>query len=326
MKDDHTFNWFRLAEIKGVGTKFLWQIYNFLVQESLTLDNLINTNYSSIPSKFKNKLDLLSEQDYDRVYSLYQNLLDNRVKLLTADIPKYPQKIIPFASEYNIPPLLYTRGNISLSNTESISIVGSRHIGEDAMSITQNLAQQLAFEGFNIVSGYAKGIDTSAHLGALQAEGTTTMVLVEGILNFSAKKEFKPLFSSSNTLVISQFYPQEKWLARNAMARNKLVCALSSALIVISSGKELDSKGRRSGTFDAAKTAMTMNIPVFVFSPDSFIEMPEGNRDLIELGGHKITQDNAVNLIVSTLTNNCVSPVKEKEQTLKQIELFSAIS
>jgi predicted Rossmann fold nucleotide-binding protein DprA/Smf involved in DNA uptake len=110
------------------------------------------------------------------------------------------------------------------------------------------------------------------------------------------------------------------------MARNKLVCALSSALIVISSGKELDSKGRMSGTFDAAKTAMKMNIPVFVFSPDSFIKMPEGNRDLIKLGGYEITKNNAVNLIVSTLKNNCVSSLKEKEQTVMQLELFSSIS
>ena len=83
-------------------------------------------------------------------------------------------------------------------------------------------------------------------------------------------------------LAISQFSPETKWLARNAMARNKLICALSKAVVVIESGAERDGKGKMSGTFDTGKTAIKMKLPLFVADPEYFNEPPKGNADLIE--------------------------------------------
>ena len=86
-------------------------------------------------------------------------------------------------------------------------------------------------------------------------------------------------------LTVSQFDPNVKWLARNAMVRNKLVCALSKAVVVIESGPERDTQGKTSGTFNAAKTALDMNLPLFVLNPSCLDSPPEGNAALIESGG-----------------------------------------
>ncbi|MEB3274520.1 MAG: DNA-processing protein DprA [Prochlorothrix sp.] len=145
--------------------------------------------------------------------------------------------------------------------------------------------------GYNVVSGYAKGIDTATHCGALQAEGTTTLVLSLGILNFEARKEFKPWFTATNTLVLSQFAPNAGWFARQAMARNELVCRLAQAVIVIASGPERDDRGRMSGTFAAAKSAFQLGLPVFVISPQALSQPPIGNAHLLELGGIELFPD-----------------------------------
>src|SRR5690606_8279040 len=99
------------------------------------------------------------------------------------------------------------------------------------------------------------------------------------------KREMKDLNWEKNSLFVTQFEPYEKFSGQNAMTRNKLVCAMSKAIVVIRSGPEKDSDGKMSGTFDAGKSAMKMNIPVFVLNPQILRPIPQGNIDLIKIGG-----------------------------------------
>ncbi len=329
MIDKNGFDWFRLARVKGVGAKFLWDVYDFTSRQSLSLSDLLvddKIDTFNIPTKLRTKFaSSLLEQDYEALLSAYERLEQNRVKILQVESPDFPKRLKRYGREYGIPPVLYARGHVPLANSQSISIVGSRNVGEEAISITSELAKGLAREGFNVVSGYAKGVDSTAHLGALEAEGTTTIVLSLGILNFEAKKDFKPLFSPYNTLVLSQFNPTDKWLARNAMARNKLVCALSDAVIVIAAGQEVNSQGRMSGTFDAAKSAIAMNIPVFVLSPNCFTQHPVGNSDLIKLGCHEISPENGINQILSKLKRGSMNNDKQPQKDVVQLELLTSV-
>lgn len=319
------FDWFKLARVKGVGAKFLWDVYNFTKQESISLSALLVDSQRSsfdIPTKLRMKLNLSQEQDYEELCKAYENLENNRVKILHPESPDFPERLKQYGWKYGIPPLLYARGHTPLAKAKSISIVGSRNIEKEALLIASELAKELAREGFNVVSGYAKGVDSTAHLGALEAEGTTTIVLSLGILNFRAKKDFKPLFSRYNTLVLSQFNPTSKWLARNAMARNKLVCALSDAIIVIASGREIDDRGRMSGTFDAAKSAIAMNIPVFVLSPQCFTRTPQGNSDLIKLGCCEVLPKDCVKQIFSKLERDSMEKDEQLREDAIQLELL----
>lgn len=325
MTDKNSFDWFRLTQVRGVGTKLLWEIYDLLCKESTSLSTLLDEKIEQVKlsPQLKSKLiPLLRSQDDQNLQTTYERLETNRVKILHPESYDFPGKLKQYGREYGIPPVLYARGRTSLLTSPSISIVGSRNIGDEAISMTSELAKGLAREGFNIVSGYAKGVDSSAHLNALEAEGTTTIVLSLGILNFKAKQDFQPLFTPYNTLVLSQFNPSDKWLARRAMARNKLVCALSNAVIVIASGQEKDAQGRMSGTFDAAKSAIAMNIPVFVISPKCFAKPPIGNSELIQRGCHEISPEDGIHKILSTLKNSSTDESKQSSKDVVQLELF----
>ena len=173
--------------------------------------------------------------------------------------------------------------------------------------------------GLNVVSGYAKGVDSEAHLGALAAEGTTTMVLPYGIKELRQKSAFRKFDWQRDVLVVSQFAPDVKWLARNAMARNKLVCGLSKAVVVIESGLERDAQGKMSGTFNTAQTALSMDLPLFVLNPKCFDNPPKGNADLIKLGGRCFDPDDGTEEIISAAKTELSSV--EKQTSSEQLEI-----
>ena len=228
----------------------------------------------------------------------HEDLKAQGVEIFYSSFPNFP------------PPPLFIKGQRKLLTSEGAAIVGARNVSDTGISIARKLAGQLASVGLNIVSGYAKGVDSEAHLGALAAGGTTTMVLSCGIKKLYQKRAFKAFDWRHQVLVVSQFDPDARWSARNAMARNKLVCALSKAVVVIESGPERDSQGKMSGTFNTAQTAMRMGLPLFVLDPSCFDNPPQGNVDLIKLGGKCLDPASGAEVVVKYMKPN---PVKKQE-------------
>lgn len=291
---DKEYSWFMMSNAPGFGAKSIHYIYGKLQANNLTINDLFEIDTSKLISFFpeigKGKFSRASfsslpglEVD-DKLYSKYEQLKSEGVTIIGLDDSRYPEAILQNMQD-EAPPILYCKGYLTLLNQKGVSIVGARDVGEFEILVTKSIAQRLAENGLNVTSGYAKGVDTSAHIGALEAEGTTTMILSFGTNHISIKKELRDLGWEKNSLFITQFAPYEKFSGQNAMTRNKLVCAMSKAIVVIKSGPERDKDGRMSGTFDAGKAALKMGIPVFVLNPQLVGSNSQGNADLIRLGG-----------------------------------------
>ena len=296
-----SYFWLRLFETSGIGPKKLIKVAQVLEKETIEPKN-ITLKESELIAEFPELAKILNgnirEENREKIYQLYQELQEKGIEILYPCHERYPKNFLQLAEEFNISPVLFTFGKQSLLKAEGIAIVGSRNVPQEGIEATQKIAAQLANHGYNVVSGYAKGVDTEAHLGALNAEGTTTMGLSYGIQELRPKQEFKEFNWQRDILAVSQFSPKSKWTARNAMARNKLVCALSSGVIVITSGQEKDSNGKMSGTFDAAKTALKMGLPLFVVTPQYYQDCPQGNVDLIQQGGIEFNPNDGIREIL----------------------------
>ena len=252
----------------------------------------------------------------EEVRAEHEQLKAQGVEFIYPRHPDFPPHLLEIA------PMLFIKGQRKLLIAEGVAIVGSRNVSETGIRVARGLAAELANAGLNVVSGYAKGVDSEAHLGALTAEGTTTMVLPYGIKELRQKNAFREFGWQRNVLAVSQFDPDVKWLARNAMARNKLVCALSKAVVVIESGPEQDAQGKMSGTFNTAQTALSMNLPLFVLDPRCFDNPPKGNEDLIKLGGKHFDPDSGAEAIVKCISAAKIesSPV-EQQASSEQLEI-----
>jgi DNA processing protein len=87
----------------------------------------------------------------------------HRVNVLTWESELYPPSL---AAIYDPPPVLYVQGEILASDRFAIALVGSRRATTYGKITTERLSGELAGRGLTVVSGMARGIDTSAHLGA----------------------------------------------------------------------------------------------------------------------------------------------------------------
>jgi DNA protecting protein DprA len=308
--------WLALARVKGMGPKALWLIADYLASREKTaswllgdpdrIKDFISTSKANIsmPGPF--------EKDEEAILGR-----EPHVTLLYPGHADFPSRITNLKKIFSLPALLYARGNIAILNRPAVAIVGKRRAGRAALNTADALASALAAKGINITSGYAAGIDTAAHQAALRAGGTTSVILAEGIAHFRTKGEIKDHVTAENILVLSQFEPDAKWAAYMAMTRNKLIGALSDAMVVIISGPERDADGRNSGTFSAALSALKMGIPVFVVSPGFFADEPPGNRELIGAGCHEWHPGSGIAPILEAIGSRA-----KKNSAPAQLKLF----
>lgn len=168
----------------------------------------------------------------ERVKRHWDDLLKHNVHALSIIDPGYPECLRNALGE-SAPVLLLCLGNLELLNRVSVGFCGSREASEKGLATARDCARLLAAGQINIVSGFAAGVDMNAHCAALAAGGTTTVVLAEGILRFRVKREIRDLWDDTRTLVVSEFGPNLPWSVSLAMQRNKTICGLSRAMVLI---------------------------------------------------------------------------------------------
>jgi DNA processing protein len=299
MIKNREFLWFILVNALGFGAKSIHYIYGQLLANNMVIDNLFALNINELHHYFpeigRGKFSKISFSSFLELNNVqlkqnFSTLKQNNISIIAIDDNRYPKSVKENMQD-SAPPVLYCKGQEFLLQRKGVSIVGARDVNAIEISIAKRIAYKLAENKINVTSGYAKGVDASAHIGALEAHGTTTMVLSFGTNYISIKREIQNLDWQQNSLFVTQFAPYEKFSGHNAMTRNKLVCAMSDAIVVIKSGVERGADGKMSGTFDAGKSAMKMGIPVFVLSPDKLKSISQGNIDLIKMGGIEFSNE-----------------------------------
>ena len=193
----------------------------------------------------------------------------------------YPQSLLKIK---NPPKELYLDGNINLLKIPSIAIIGSSNSTENGIQITQKFATELSMSGITVVSGLAKGIDTTAHSFSYMNIGKTIAVLGSG-LERVYPSENKPLYKriiKNGGLILSEYPPRERFKKDYFIARNRIISGLSLGVIVIEATY-------RSGTSTTARNAMEQGKPVFSVPHEIWDSHGVGTNRLLKKGAHIIT-------------------------------------
>jgi len=132
------------------------------------------------------------------------------------------------------PGCIWTRGDRSLFARTAVAVVGARNASQEGLTAAYEIALDLGRAGIVVVSGLARGVDSAAHVGALDAGGGTIAVLGTGI-DRVYPPESHALFEriAAHGLLVSEFSPgaaPEDW---HFPRRNRIISGLSKAVVVI---------------------------------------------------------------------------------------------
>jgi DNA processing protein len=184
---------------------------------------------------------------------------------------------------HNPPIVLYVWGDIRPEDMHAVSIVGSRSTTHYGIETAKKLAYQLAYAGYSVVSGLARGIDTAAHQGALAAKGRTIAVIGSGLLNLYPPENrglAEKIIASG--AVISE-YPMERPADRQTFPyRNRIVAGWSRGLLVVEAGLN-------SGALITADQAIEQGRTVFAVPGPIDRPGSAGSNRLIQQGARLVT-------------------------------------
>jgi DNA processing protein len=171
------------------------------------------------------------------------------VRLLSGDEPDYPP---PLRAVYAPPIILYVRGTLTEASEapDAVAVVGSRAATVPGRVLARRLARDLAGAGLTVVSGLARGIDTAAHEGALEAQGRTVAVLGSGL-----DRVYPPENASlarriaEGGAVVSEFALGTPPDRGHFPRRNRVIAGWSRAVVVVEAAA-------KSGALSTARAAL----------------------------------------------------------------------
>ncbi len=195
------------------------------------------------------------------------------VEIATIDSPSYPTVLKTTPD----PPLfLYIRG--SLQHEDGIAVVGTRRPTHYGLRMTRRISSELAAAGFTIVSGMARGIDTEAHRGALEAGGRTIAVLGCGI-DIVYPPENKKLLEqvAGSGAVISENPFGTRPEAGYFPGRNRIISGLSLGTVIVEATED-------SGSLITANYALEQKRRLFAVPGNIGVPNSRGTNSLIKQG------------------------------------------
>lgn len=220
-------------------------------------------------------LETRSRLDLDRELARVQAL---GFHLATWEDPAYPQRLRHI---YAPPPLLYVSGTL-LADEPMVALVGTRRPTAYGRQVARMLARELVRHGVTVVSGLALGIDTEAHLGALEGGGRTIAVLGSGLDQVypARNRELARRIATSGAL-LSDYPLGTLPEPRNFPPRNRIISGLSLGVVVVEAGE-------RSGALITCDFAAEQGREVFAVPGSILSPASRGCHDLIVQGARLV--------------------------------------
>jgi DNA processing protein len=221
-------DWLRLARSSGIGPVTIRDLVTYCgtaTKAVEALPELARRGGGARPVRICSKPD--AEREIEALAKL-------GARLIAKPDPDYPEAL---AALEDAPPVITVKGRGALLQPNKIALVGARNASANGRRIASDLAAGLAQAGAVVVSGMARGIDTAAHLGALDAgaESGGTIAVVAGGVDVLYPPENGALFErlGAEGLIVAESPPGTEPIARHFPRRNRIISGLSRAVVVV---------------------------------------------------------------------------------------------
>lgn len=218
---------------------------------------------------------IVSSRDKLDIEKEISRIEKQKVSIVTFSDDNYPANL---KSIFDPPVVLYVKGKLLPEDRIAIAMVGTRRPTTYGKMVAEKLSKELAEREVSVVSGLARGIDTSAHKGALSCGGRTIAVLGCGI-DICYPPENRALFDeiSERGAVVSEFPMGTRPEKMNFPMRNRIISGFSLGAVIVEAGS-------RSGALITAECALEQGREVFAVPGNIFNLGTKGTHSLIKQG------------------------------------------
>ncbi len=269
-----------LASVEGLGCRGAHRLLDYYKEPAAVLRALPEELAAHGLPDFVART-LLSDACRGQAEAELGKCLQNQVSILPLSHPDYPKLLREI---YDPPLVLFCKGDVAPLNTHSVAIVGSRKATPYGINAAEKLSRELAARGLAVVSGLARGIDTAAHRGALEAKGKTIAVLGSGLSRIYPR-ENKQLAEKieSQGCVISEFPLNASPSPQNFPIRNRIISGLSLGTCLVEAAEF-------SGSLITGRLALEQGREVFAV-PGNITSKTSFGPNLWIKQGAKLVQD-----------------------------------
>jgi DNA processing protein len=275
-----SLDWLSLAMTPGLGSRLAGKLLRqFGSPEDVFRASLTELEACQLPSAPARAIQ--SKRAHRDAEAELAQLRKINCRLLNWDEPDYPRRLLEI---YDPPPLLYVRGDTGALNRHSISMVGTRRPTPYGNQVAERLGHDLAGRGLAIVSGMARGIDSSAHQGACRAtQGAAVGVLGTGV-DVIYPKENRKLFAEveKRGALISEFPLGTHPAPENFPVRNRVVAGMSLGVVVVQGAQY-------SGSLITARLAMEFGREVYGVPGNITVDVSFAPNQMIKQGAKLVT-------------------------------------
>jgi DNA processing protein len=278
--DESLLFWVGLTRIEGLGVRGAHQLIgHFGSPQAAYMASLTELEGCGVPARVAQAI--FAQAGLKDAEKEVREVAKADARLIAADSEDYPPllKQIPDA-----PLLLYVRGDARSLSQHAVAVVGTRRPSAYGSSVAHRLAHDLAQRQLVVVSGLARGIDSAAHRGALEAKGATVAVLGSG-LDVIYPRENKRLAEqiTKSGAVISEFPLGTGPTPENFPIRNRIISGLSLGVVVVEAAEY-------SGSLITARLAVDQNREVFAVPGNITSAQSFGPNHLIKQGAKLVDQ------------------------------------
>ena len=272
--------WIALSSIEEIDSRFIQRLYNYFgdIEKAFNADELSSIDGLSI-KKAENFLRLRDKVDIDKAV---KEVEDRGINFLTFEDENYPCML---KNIDNPPSVLYYKGDLKSCNLErTLAVVGSRRATRYAKEALEKIISEFQNTDICIVSGLATGIDTTAHVAALDNNLKTIGVIASGFdyTYPAANKDLYKRIENGCGVIVSEYYPTFQPLKFRFPQRNRIVSGLSYGTLVAEASLKSGALITANLTLEQGRELMC--IPGLITNPNT-----EGIYKLLKNGATLVT-------------------------------------
>ncbi len=273
------------------------------------------------------QINKLKSTTLDRAKGIVEECEKYKIKLATPDDGYYPSMLFKLP---NLPLVLYVRGDLDcLKNKIAIAMVGAREASDIGVRIARALSASLSRSGAVVISGAAKGIDSAAHTGAINAGAKTVAVLGCGFgTDYLPENEPLRREIAHHGALVTEYPPRTPAFGHNFPFRNRIISGLSYGTIVIEANE-------KSGSLRTVGHAIEQGRDIFAVPGDITSSMNMGTNKLLRDGAKPVFNAmdvleeyaerypdlldiDKIETILSTEPQSAIPPTVKKEKKKKK--------